>query len=164
MTIHSYEHDGETFTVSLEPHADGSYTAMIDDRGYTVRAQQSNDGAWLLTLDDARVVAYGAIHDSDRHVHLDGQTYTLTVPDTQSRRRRQAARSGALEAQMPGQVTDVLVQAGDPVERGQTLITLEAMKMEIRVAAPAAGVVKAVLVKSGDVVERGQTLIEITQQ
>ena len=60
---------------------------------------------------------------------------------------------------MPGQVTVVLVKAGDETTRGQTLLILEAMKMEIRVTAPADGHVQQVMVQSGDVVERGQHLV-----
>jgi biotin carboxyl carrier protein len=62
---------------------------------------------------------------------------------------------------MPGQVVNVLVSEGDSVERGQTLLVLEAMKMEIRVAAPAAGRVKRLLTEKGQIVERGQRLAEI---
>jgi methylmalonyl-CoA carboxyltransferase 1.3S subunit len=53
------------------------------------------------------------------------------------------------------------VSEGDTVERGQTLVILEAMKMELRVTAPEAGRVKRLLVQMGDVVERGQALVEI---
>jgi biotin carboxyl carrier protein len=63
---------------------------------------------------------------------------------------------------MPGQVTRVLIAEGDPVQRGQPLIILEAMKMEIKIAAPHDGRVAKVLVKPGQVVERGQALIEIS--
>ncbi|MBL8165981.1 MAG: acetyl-CoA carboxylase biotin carboxyl carrier protein subunit, partial [Anaerolineae bacterium] len=47
------------------------------------------------------------------------------------------------------------------VTRGQALVVLEAMKMEIRASAPGDGRVKRLLVKAGDVVERGQPLLEI---
>ncbi|MBK8035170.1 MAG: acetyl-CoA carboxylase biotin carboxyl carrier protein subunit [Chloroflexi bacterium] len=62
---------------------------------------------------------------------------------------------------MPGQVRELLAAEGDAVERGQPILLLEAMKMEIRVTAPIAGTVKRLLVKAGDVVERGQRLAEI---
>jgi biotin carboxyl carrier protein len=62
---------------------------------------------------------------------------------------------------MPGQVIAVPVAAGDAVSRGQTLIVLEAMKMELRVAAPHDGTVEKVLVSVGEVVERGQPLAEV---
>ncbi|MCB0002281.1 MAG: acetyl-CoA carboxylase biotin carboxyl carrier protein subunit, partial [Anaerolineae bacterium] len=55
----------------------------------------------------------------------------------------------------------VLVSAGDAVERGETLVLLEAMKMELRITAPAGGTVTGVRCKAGDVVDRGQVLVEI---
>ena len=65
---------------------------------------------------------------------------------------------------MPGQVREVFVRAGDAVKSGQTLLLLEAMKMEIRVSAPADGRVKRLLVQAGDVVDRGQRLVEMEQE
>lgn len=62
---------------------------------------------------------------------------------------------------MPGLVRSVLVREGDSVEKGQALVLLEAMKMEIRVAAPHAGKVIEVLVAAGETVDRGQRLIEL---
>jgi 3-methylcrotonyl-CoA carboxylase alpha subunit len=80
-----------------------------------------------------------------------------------TKRQTSKASGGTLEAAMPGQVRGVLVGEGDIVEKGQALALLEAMKMEIRVAAPQAGKVIKVLIKVGDVVERGQQLFEIAQ-
>ncbi|NLH07386.1 MAG: acetyl-CoA carboxylase biotin carboxyl carrier protein subunit [Chloroflexi bacterium] len=62
---------------------------------------------------------------------------------------------------MPGQVMAVYVKEGDEVQAGQPLLLLEAMKMEMRVAAPAAGVVRRLLVEPGQAVERGQQLVEV---
>ena len=62
---------------------------------------------------------------------------------------------------MPGQVRELLVTAGETVTRGQTLLLLEAMKMEIRITAPSDGRVKRLLVAAGDVVDRGQRLVEM---
>jgi acetyl/propionyl-CoA carboxylase alpha subunit len=78
--------------------------------------------------------------------------------------RRAAGRVGGnemLEAAMPGQVRAVLVEEGDAVEKGQALALLEAMKMEIKVAAPHAGRVAKVLITAGQVVDRGQRLFEL---
>ena len=71
--------------------------------------------------------------------------------------------TGNLEAQMPGQVVQVLVAEGDQVEESQPLLILEAMKMEIRVTAPHNGVVAKLMVKQGESVDRGQQLVEITK-
>ncbi|MFZ1709221.1 MAG: acetyl-CoA carboxylase biotin carboxyl carrier protein subunit, partial [Anaerolineae bacterium] len=90
-------------------------------------------------------------------------TYILRRPDPRTKQRRRApgAADGGLEAAMPGQVLDVLVHVGDTVERGQTLLLLEAMKMELRMVAPFAGQVRAMRCAAGQVVERGQLLVEL---
>jgi biotin carboxyl carrier protein len=62
---------------------------------------------------------------------------------------------------MPGQVLDVLVRVGDVVEQGQTLVLLEAMKMELRITAPQAGTISGVFCQAGETVDRGQRLVEM---
>jgi biotin carboxyl carrier protein len=159
--IFTYQHDGETYSVNLEGQPGGDYIATIGDRTYRLQARQIPNGGWLLTLDGQRLTAYAAVQGDVRFVNIGGQHYTLSVPDRRVSRRRVSGGSGDLTAQMPGQVLDVLVAEGDAVERGQTLVILEAMKMEIRVTAPGDGVVKRLLAAKGDVVERGQVLLEI---
>ncbi|MGZ8619174.1 MAG: biotin/lipoyl-containing protein, partial [Actinomycetota bacterium] len=53
---------------------------------------------------------------------------------------------------------------GDEVEAGQVAVVLEAMKMQMRVDVPAAGVVRAVHVAVGDVVVAGQSLVEVEER
>jgi biotin carboxyl carrier protein len=65
---------------------------------------------------------------------------------------------------MPGTVLRVDVHEGEHVDEGQTLVLLEAMKMELAVTAPAVGVVSAVLVEAGELVSRGQALVELDGQ
>lgn len=87
----------------------------------------------------------------------------LTISRQPKAKRPSSKSSGteSLEAAMPGQVREVLVTEGQSVEQGQTLALLEAMKMEIRVAAPQAGNVVRVLIQVGQVVARGQQLFEL---
>ena len=60
---------------------------------------------------------------------------------------------------MPGVVKSIEVKVGDNVTQGQTLLILDAMKMENKVAAPAAGPVKSIECATGDSVQEGQVLI-----
>jgi propionyl-CoA carboxylase alpha chain len=60
---------------------------------------------------------------------------------------------------MPGLVVDIRVKPGDPVFRGQDLVSIESMKMESYVASPCDGVVAEVKVESGQAVETGDTLV-----
>ncbi len=62
-------------------------------------------------------------------------------------------------APMAGSISAVEVQVGQRVRRGETLLVVEAMKMEHLIAAPAAGVVRRVTVTSGDVVSQGDKLV-----
>jgi biotin carboxyl carrier protein len=54
-----------------------------------------------------------------------------------------------------------MVHEGETVEMGQTLIVMEAMKMEIRITAPADGKIAKLHVQQGDTVDRGQLLVEV---
>jgi biotin carboxyl carrier protein len=62
---------------------------------------------------------------------------------------------------MPGGVLAVRVTEGQSVEAGETLVVLEAMKMENAVTAPAAATVSRVLVEAGQQVQRGDPLVEL---
>lgn len=68
---------------------------------------------------------------------------------------------GVLRAPMPGRIIAVDCQVGDTVEAGQTLVTLEAMKMEHSLSATASATVAAIGVQHGDQVEMGAELISL---
>jgi biotin carboxyl carrier protein len=71
------------------------------------------------------------------------------------------AGGGSLSTPLPGVVVSVAVKEGDKVSAGQTLLVIEAMKMEHAIKAPRAGVVKALKQKVGDRVREGTSLAEI---
>jgi biotin carboxyl carrier protein len=62
---------------------------------------------------------------------------------------------------MPGQVRELFVAEGDQVQKGDLLLLLEAMKMEIRIQAPRAASIKSLSLKAGDAVEKDQILVEL---
>ena len=72
-----------------------------------------------------------------------------------------AAGANSVTAPLPGSVTGVNVKAGDAVKAGQTLIIIEAMKMENEVLAPADGTVTAVHVSGGQAVQQGDALLDL---
>ena len=83
-------------------------------------------------------------------------------PEGQVGHRAARAALNALSAPMPGTVIDVAVGVGQQVRAGDTLLTLEAMKMELPVRAPRDGVVSAVHCAPGELVQPGPPLIELT--
>ena len=70
--------------------------------------------------------------------------------------------SGAVSARSDGKIVRVAVSAGAEVEKGQLLVVLESMKMELELVAPTAGTVKAVHVAPGDQIQARRLLVEIT--
>ncbi|CAG0935348.1 biotin carboxyl carrier protein [Thermoflexales bacterium] len=160
MEIH-YQADQEVVAVQIEPHAEG-YHITIGDRTYDVRVECAHADEISFTLDGQRHTAYVARDGSTRYVSIAGAVFELRQPDPRRARQKQHPGEDNLSAAMPGQITKVLVSAGDTVQRGQPLLVLEAMKMEIKITASHDGRVARVLVKSGQVVDRGQSLIELT--
>jgi biotin carboxyl carrier protein len=73
-----------------------------------------------------------------------------------------AAAPGDVPSPLAGKVVSIDVQPGQPVEAGAQLLTLEAMKMNTYVFAPAAGTVEEILVAAGDAVNEGQALVRLS--
>ena len=136
----------------------------IADRAYEVSVIHSRSGELTFQVDGIIHTAFFAGEGSTRYIAVDGEVFEFKKPDVRRARRKQHHGEDRLTASMPGQVAKVLVNAGDAVQRGQPLVVLEAMKMEIKIAAPHDGRVNAILVKAGQVVDRGQTLIELAAE
>ena len=66
-----------------------------------------------------------------------------------------------VQSPLPGIILELKVAVGDAVKKGQTILILEAMKMENTLVAPCDGIVKAIKFKSGDTVAKGATLCVI---
>ena len=75
-----------------------------------------------------------------------------------------AGRITLLRAPMPGRITAILVSTDHPVKRGTPLLTLEAMKMEHTLVAPADGTVMRFAAEAGSQINEGTVLIEFDQQ
>ena len=80
---------------------------------------------------------------------------------TKASRRPKASKEGHVTSSMPGTIVDVVVKVGAKVKAGDTVLVIEAMKMENEVHAPTAGTVTAVNVAKGDSVNPDEALLEI---
>lgn len=165
MSLTYYYQAGETrYTVTVERRG-GYFRVMVGDRVVEVSSASFEAGVLHLEVEGRRVQLYVAQAGSHWYIALAGQTWLLERATGKPARSHRtgtgpALGSGELMAEMPGQVLEVLVTPGETVVAGQTLVLLEAMKMELRVTAPAAGRVHRVHCTVGQVVERGQVLIE----
>ena len=69
--------------------------------------------------------------------------------------------ANTIKAPMPGIILSINVEENQEVKEGETLLILEAMKMENAICAPKDGVIKSIFAKSGETVEKGELLIEM---
>lgn len=150
-------------TLDLKPNGK-SYIATFDGKTATVEILRAADGKLDLLIDGKRVIAYVSADNAKRWVTVDGRTFLLTKSSGAKRRGAGGDKASGLAAHMPGLVRSVNVVEGESVTKGQTLMVLEAMKMEIRIHAPMDGVVKSLAVKVGQTVEREQELIKVESQ
>lgn len=114
---------------------------LVDDHGRRARVAVAGDanGTWLF---------------------VDGQVHYVANPP-QATGRPKTRSSGDVMSPMPATVVSINTAAGDTVTEGQTLIVLEAMKMELPIKAPRGGVVKAIHCAKGDLVQPGINLLDI---
>ena len=97
-------------------------------------------------------------------VHMDGRTYSYEPPRISPRGAGGPSSSSdpeKIRAPMPGKITKLLLRPGDPVKEAQTLVLMEAMKMEYSLKSEMEGVVREQYVQVGDSVELGQVLVEL---
>jgi acetyl/propionyl-CoA carboxylase alpha subunit len=130
---------------------------QIDHATVSLHAVESSAGRERARQTLAYTVASGGVH----WVFLDGEVYRFEADHQGGRRKRTASAAGSLTAPMPATVRRVEARPGQPVRRGDVLIVLEAMKMELPVRAPADGTIARVNCREGDLVQPGQELAEL---
>ena len=130
--------------------------------GAALRAEPAGPLEWRVVIEGRshRVLAAGPAEAP--WLWCDGVVYRPEISDAEHPARRRQDTAGSLAAPMPATVRAIAVSAGDRVSRGDTLIVLEAMKMELPVKAPADGTVTRVACRVGELVQPGVALVEVT--
>ncbi len=144
------------------------------DRDFAVRAGRTSDG-WRLSWGDfscmgsleAGVLRLDGVTRRARVRRLEeqlavfgaGGTALFDIIDPLAPPLGAAVGGGRVLAPIPGRVVALLVAAGDVVSKGQKLVVVEAMKMELALTAPFDGMVEAVACAAGEMVEEGRELV-----
>jgi len=116
-------------------------------------------GVYRVEHEERSDIVYVAGSRHDRWAFWNGHVFRARGAEPV---RRRAAAAHSLTAPMPATVIKVLVTPGSLVKHGDTVIVLEAMKMELPVRAPADATVTAVHCREGELVQPDTTLIEFT--
>jgi acetyl/propionyl-CoA carboxylase alpha subunit len=124
--------------------------------------ERAGEGAWRVT--DASgwsTLVHVALSGEGCWVHVDGDVFVFDAGRDPGRPRAATTPEASLSAPMPATVMAIVAPAGTPVEEGDVLLLLEAMKMELPVRAPRAGTVTAVHCREGQLVQPGVTLVDL---
>jgi acetyl/propionyl-CoA carboxylase alpha subunit len=156
--------NGEKRRVSTDARSPNA-TVTIDGTVYEVDWSRVREGVLSLIMDGRSHTVQVARSDGGVTVDVDGQHFVI---GTGSRDDDSAVAAGAggggggtIKAPMPGNVVKVMVEEGDEVVAGQSIVVVEAMKMENEVKSGTDGTVKKVNVAAGDSVGTSEVMVEI---
>lgn len=153
--------DGEPVDLSARAVAgsDGGFTVSIGESVVRVRVAVAPDGSLVVEREDGRRFVAAVTRDGSTHwVTIAGRTSLVEEVDVHAGE----SAAGGLEAPMPGKVLSVAVEVGETVTAGQTLLIVEAMKMEHAIKAPHDGVVEAIAASEGEMVGPGAPLVTLS--
>ena len=150
-------HSGEKITVSYKTKRDGSF---IFNNGITAKIYHCSTEHIEAEIDGERMASLITEGQENIHLQIDQGTVSFgTLPRFEPPILQIA--EGSLIAPMPGVVLEIKVSCGDTVSAGDTLLTLEAMKMEHHVKAPYEGTVVEILVSENQQLDNGVPLLVI---
>ena len=130
--------DGKEIKATVVPQEDGKLAVTLNDTTYSVEVPE------LVKQAPRPVISHAAAPAS-----------VATKPIAAA-----PVASNVVAAPLPGTITKVLVSEGDKVKKGDTLLTMEAMKMENSITAEADGIVRKVHVGVGASVNQGDALVD----
>jgi biotin carboxyl carrier protein len=154
--------DGKNYRLELE-REDGSWQCQLDGR-------QIRMDAVLTRHDVLSVLVDGKAHEIKRertstgvHLWVGSDRYAVELRDPRSLRSRKGAAEDEknpkkLIASMPGKVVRVLIRENSSVEAGQSVLVVEAMKMQNEIKSPKKGTVIKIVASEGTAVNAGDIL------
>jgi 3-methylcrotonyl-CoA carboxylase alpha subunit/acetyl-CoA/propionyl-CoA carboxylase biotin carboxyl carrier protein len=138
-------------------------TRVDHDRAWAVHPVASEAGVVRLEIDGLVHEATVLVGPHEVEVAHLGNTFAFGRPDAFGPAGARTLSDGSVTAPMPGTVLSVRVEPGQRVAEGETLATMEAMKMELSLVAPFAGLVASVDAVAGDQVALGAALFHVEQ-
>jgi biotin carboxyl carrier protein len=162
--------EGREFIVTIDS-ATHPPQIRVNGKAIKMRFSARSDNSHIQLLMDNRsydveVVKQRASHNGDFSVFIYGREFSLYAEDERLAKIREVAGMGAggytqkeVRAPMPGLVTRILKNPGDQVRRGESLILVEAMKMENELKSLVDGTIKEIKVKEGQSIDKNTLLV-----
>ena len=158
---------GDRYTVEISEGAEGLEISVNNQPVSLAIVSENRHSKLLMLLDDRSYDTEVFRGNGKTSVFLLGRRFDCVVEDERLAKIREVAGVGAvvrgaeINSPMPGLVVKVLCNVGDQVKQGQSLIIVEAMKMENELKAPVDGVISDINVAAGQAVDKGERLITL---
>lgn len=143
----NYYLNNKAVDFDIVPNSDGTYHVLYQGKSHTIHVLEKKANSFILDINK---------HKAEAKIKND-------LEDLLSKMGMDkvfGASMNELKAPMPGMVLKIIVNAGDEVKKGDSLLVLEAMKMENNIKALGDGIVSEIPIKAGDKVEKNQVLIK----
>jgi len=155
--------NNEEFKLNLEEKRENCIQVAIGPKKYLVSAESLKANQLLLNIDGRM---YDIVIDSNAScfsVCVDGIFFKIEKKSASQILEKQKIKQKKrdIKTSMPGKIVKILLQEGDKVKEGQTVLVLEAMKMENEIKSPQSGVIKRVNPEAGDYVKGGYILFSV---
>lgn len=162
VTIDGKEHDLKV------QFGDGIYLVVTESAEHQIAVEKLSGDSYLFRFGSSPEEVIINPGSGALEIFLGGQQFNARVElySLAELRKKTGGASGdmkdrIIKTPMPGLILATEVKAGDEVKKDQTVIIIEAMKMENIIKAPAGGMIKTVFVKPGQAVEKNDRLVEL---
>lgn len=136
------------------------YEVRVADSLYTLHADLSGDQLKAV-INGHRISVHATLNGKELVIFHEGESFRCELHEEIYGLEDHTA-AGSLTAPMNGSVVAIMVKTGDIVKAGQTLVIMEAMKMEHAIKAPQPGVVDEIYFQEGEMVSEGAELLAVT--
>lgn len=148
---------------------DGKYLVKLGDRQHQVDSQRISENCISLLVDGKAYTVFIADDKTKRYISVQGEQFCIEEAKAETETRSMAEASTlkgipTISSPMPGKIVKILVREKDKVRKGQSLVIVEAMKMENEIRSPGAGIVKKINFKEGDLVDAAEPIVELESE
>lgn len=156
--------------IALKSKEENEAIITLDGRDIPINMLKTENGVYSILVDDKSYQAH-LVYDEQTlryDIQIREHHFIVEIHDEKQAAKRKRKELGqpkdAISSPMPGKVVDVLVKEGQEVKAGDTVIVIEAMKMQSNYKVEADAVVKQIHVKAGESIQANQKLISLESQ
>lgn len=163
--VYEFQISGETYKIEIDSEG-GLYRVNVGNGFIDVDARHISENCLSLIMGGRSYKVYIASNEKRSYLYVGG--HHLCLEETEEAVQIGYAKAAgtttgqqSVSAPMPGTVVTIQVKEGDEVEKNQSLVIVESMKMENALRSPIQGCVKKIHFKDGDLVDAGVPIVEL---